>query len=156
MANPEGMPARIKHALRGAGLSVSALAEAWDVDRSGLSDRIHGERLSEAEVERIAEATGTSPVWLRYGVAVIPTDQAHRDGFRQGWTTAVAELRRFVEELESALPVPNAVRPADSASGGAETPEIPMIDAEEFVEGVEAPATPRAASGGGRRDRGSP
>ena len=93
MAIPDTMGERIRVAAKGAGLSQTTLAELMGVDRNTVGMWIKGDDVPERRLERIAEITGRSKVWLRYGVS----DGSEKEIAR--YITGLDDARREMTKL---------------------------------------------------------
>lgn len=118
VAIPESTGERVKEALRKAGWTVTSAAQHLGLDRTTLSTKISRSDFQEPQIEAIAEMTGESPAYLRYGL---------RGDYAEGVRSAARWVRAAVDTLErqgleSRFPVGGSSDDADEfdpPSGGA-------------------------------------
>lgn len=127
MAIPETMGERVREALRGAGLNATTAAKLLGVGRHTVSRWLNGDDIPERELARIAERTGRSRAWLRYGI----TDKGvaverYVTGFLDGRERAIELLSRMEPEPEKVLNEPPADEKPPREMRSGEVPQEPL------------------------------
>jgi transcriptional regulator with XRE-family HTH domain len=99
MTIPETLGERIQTALDSIGMSQTDAAKALDLTRNTLGGWISGREVPERQLVRVAELSGKSCAWLRYGLEDVT--EAGIERFTQGYERAIDDVREHLDRLQS-------------------------------------------------------
>lgn len=100
MAIPTTLGERMAAALAGAGLTRSRAAELLGLNRQTVGRWVAGEEVTEAQLARVAELTGRSAAWLRYGL--VDGSEVAVERYLTGYEDAKADMQKILEHLQPA------------------------------------------------------
>ncbi|MEP7088374.1 MAG: helix-turn-helix domain-containing protein [Gemmatimonadota bacterium] len=94
--------ARIREAIKKAGLTQSEAATACGVARKSVVLWLAGGEIAEDSLAQLCKLTGNTPAWIRYGMSPGEGEADDRfvAGFAAGKAAALASITRAIAEIE--------------------------------------------------------